>query len=391
MALIRILTAGESHGPKLLGIIEGLPSGFSIKKDLINYDLKRRQQGFGRGGRMKMEKDEVTFFAGIVDGKTTGAPVAIEIPNMDYKNWQEKDIPPMNIPRPGHVDYAGSIKYQHDDLRISLERASARETAIRVAAGSLLKQILIEFDIKILAYVTSIGNINFIGNIGFDEAYKISLKNEFAFPDKNILSLIEEEISQCMKAKDTLGGVFTVAALGVPPGLGSYVHFDRKLDGLIAQGLMSIPAMKAVEIGDGVNNAKNRGTLVHDQYYLDEDKIKRSSNRAGGLEAGVSNGEPIWARVYMKPISTTLEPLNSIDLANKLPAKTVYERSDFCAVPRAVVIGEAMMSIVILNALQDKIGGDNKNDMLQAYKNIKKGFLNDFMLKNNYWRFNYDK
>lgn len=391
MGLLRLIMAGESHGPKLIGIVEGLPAGFLIKKELINSDLKRRQQGFGKGGRMKIESDEVIISSGIINGYTTGAPVALEILNKDYKNWESKDIDPLTIPRPGHVDYAGAIKYHHHDLRLSLERASARETAMRVAAGSIFKQILSEFNIKICAYVVQIGSIKAHSNLEFENLYEISLKNEFAFIDEEKLLSVREEIHNCMKEKDTLGGVFEVVALGVPVGLGSYVHFDRKLDGLLAKSLMSIPAMKAVEIGDGIINAQRKGTQVHDEFFLDDKKIKRKTNRAGGLEAGVSNGEPILARVYMKPISTTLKPLQSIDLFEKKISPTVYERSDFCAVSRAVVIGEAMMSMVLLSALMEKIGRDNKNDMLSAFKNIKKGSLEDFLLNNKAWRFNYDK
>lgn len=396
MASLRMITAGESHGPKLTGIIEGLPAGFFLDKDGIDHDLSRRQQGFGRGGRMKIESDRALITAGVVEGKTTGAPIAVEITNLDYKNWVEKDIEPMPIPRPGHADFAGAVKYNHDDLRLSLERASARETAMRTALGSMCKQILKQFDISVLAYVTQIGPVKasshqLLTHEDFVRAYQTSLTNQFAFIDQTKLEAIETEISDTMKAKDTLGGVFDTVALGLPPGLGSYVHFDRRLDGIIAQAMMSIPAMKAVELGDGVANAALRGTKVHDEFVLEGDAIKRTSNRAGGLEGGMSNGMPLVVRTYMKPISTTLTKRQSVNLATQKPDLTVYERSDFCAVQRAVVVGEAMLSLVLLNALIDKIGGDSKNSMEKAYSQLHTGSLHDFCMKSSAWRFNYDK
>lgn len=395
MATIRFLSAGESHGPKLSAIIEGLPAGFLIDKALINEDLKRRQQGFGRGGRMKIEKDEVNISAGIVERKTTGAPVALEIINLDYENWQHKDIAPMVAPRPGHADFAGALKYRHDDLRISLERASARETAIRTAVGSLCKQILSEFDISVMAYVTNIGEIaantdHFLHDKDYISAYHNSLANEFAFVDPTRLDEIKAHINQTMKAKDTLGGVFETVALGLIPGLGSYVHFDRKLDGIIAAAMMSIPAMKAVELGQGIKNARLTGTQVHDEFLIEGQDIKRTSNRAGGLEGGMTNGMPLIVRTYMKPISTTLTPRQSVNLSDNQAGTTVYERSDFCAVQRAAVIGEAMLSVVLLNALMDKIGGDDRVSMLQSYESAYKGQLGELTMKKTPWRFNYD-
>ncbi len=394
MAVLRFFTAGESHGPKLTGIIEGVPAGFAIDSDRINSDLTRRQQGFGRGGRMKIEQDAVHITAGVVENKTTGAPIAIEIANLDYKNWREKDIEPMSAPRPGHADFAGVHKYHHDDLRISLERASARETAMRTAIGSLCKQILADFGIEIIAYVTRIGTIacdtnQYFSLDDFTAAYRSSLSNQFAFPDLTRLDLIEEEITRTMKAKDTLGGIFETVALGLPPGLGSYVHFDRRLDGQIAAAMMSIPAMKAVELGDGINNAAKTGTQVHDDFALHGDQITRASNRAGGLEGGMTNGMPVIVRTYMKPISTTLTPRKSIDLKDYTEAPTIYERSDFCAVQRACVVGEAMLSFVLLNALMDKIGGDAKKDMQRAYEQLNRGKFNELTMKTEPWRFNY--
>lgn len=392
--MITFLTAGESHGPKLSGIIEGIPAGFSLNIDAINHDLFRRQQGFGRGGRMKIENDQIKITAGYQNNLTTGAPLALEINNLDYKNWTDKSIEPMTIPRPGHADYVGALKYEHYDLRVSLERSSARETAMRTAIGSICKQLLSEFGIKILAYAIQIGSIKASTKVANEEIhkkwYETALKNEFAFIDENKIEEIKEYINQVMKKKDTLGGVFEVVALGLPVGLGSYVHYHHRLDGQIAQALMSIPAMKAVEIGNGIDNASLLGTNVHDEFYLKEDgSINRLSNNAGGLEGGVTNGMPLVSKVFMKPISTTLNPLQSIDLAKKNIAKTVYERSDFCALPRAVVIGEAMMAFVLFNALVQKIGGDCKDAMLRHFASMKKAHVNSFSLANTLWRFDY--
>lgn len=392
--MITFLTAGESHGPKLTGIIEGIPAGFSLNIAALNNDLARRQQGFGRGGRMKIEKDQVSITAGYQNNLTTGAPIAIEINNIDYKNWQDRNITPMSIPRPGHGDYVGALKYDHHDLRVSLERSSARETAMRTAVGSICKQILGNFGIKILGYTTRIGHISFDTSKAFDkdyeEFYENSLQNEFAFADLSQIENIKNHINQVMHQKDTLGGIFEIIGINIPPGLGSYVHYEHKLDGQLAQAMLSIPAMKAFEIGEGIKNACLMGTQVHDEFKLDDQgQINRLSNRAGGLEAGVTNGMPLVVKVYMKPISTTLKPLQSIDLANKQAAYTVYERSDFCAVQRAVVIGEAMMSFVLLKALIKKLGGDSKSSMLKHFSLMHKGHISDFYLSNAAWRFDY--
>ena len=392
--MITFLTAGESHGPKLTGIIEGIPAGFSLNIAALNNDLARRQQGFGRGGRMKIEKDQVSITAGYQNNLTTGAPIAIEINNIDYKNWQDKNITPMSIPRPGHGDYVGALKYDHHDLRVSLERSSARETAMRTAVGSICKQILGDFGIKILGYTTRIGHISFdttkASDKDYAQFYENSLQNEFAFADLTQVENIKNHINQVMHQKDTLGGIFEIIGINVPPALGSYVHYEHKLDGQLAQAMLSIPAMKAFEIGEGIKNASLMGTQVHDEFKLDEQgQISRLSNRAGGLEAGVTNGMPLVVKVYMKPISTTLKSLQSIDLANKQQAATVYERSDFCAVQRAVVIGEAMMSFVLLKALIKKLGGDSKSAMLKHFSLMHKGHIADFSLKNTAWRFDY--
>lgn len=394
---LRFLTAGESHGPKLTAILEGIPAGLKIDSLAIDNDLSRRQAGFGRGGRMKIEKDRVTISAGIAAGLTTGAPIALEIPNIDYKKWKNKQIDPMNTPRPGHADLTGAIKYAHADLRIGLERASARETAMRVAIGNICKQFLGEFKIQVHGYVTQIGKIavplmETVDVKTYQNRFKISDKNEFALPDLELVKIVHDEIASCMKAKNTLGGIFEVIALNVPCGLGSYVHYDRRLEAQIAMALMSIQAMKGVEFAHAFANATKRGTEVHDEIFLNNKKtLVRKSNRSGGFEGGISTGMPIVARVAMKPISTTLAPLASVDLAHKKTAVTTYERSDFCAVPRAVPIGEAMMAFVLANALLEKLGGDSIQEMKPRFAALKKNQLSDISLNNKPWNFGYEQ
>ncbi len=394
---LRLLTAGESHGPKLTAILEGAPAGFAINTKTINADLARRQQGFGRGGRMKIERDEVHISSGVAQGLTTGAPIAMEITNADYKSWQDKAIEPMTTPRPGHADLTGALKYGHRDLRLSLERASARETTMRVCAGSLCKQILEPFGLTIGGYVTQIGPIKIKLNELSDRAdfvkrFDIARANEFAIPDESFEDSVREEIHRCMKDKDTLGGIFEIVALGVPVGLGTYAHWDRRLDGQIAMAMLSIPAMKGMELGHAFRNAEQRGTKVHDEIFIDKDgSLFRKTNRGAGLEGGISNGMPIVARIAMKPISTTLNPLDSVDMAKGKASKTTYERSDFCAVPRAVPIGEAMMAYVLANALLEKLGGDSYDEMVPRFEMLRQNRLSDVHLTNQPWRFQYEQ
>lgn len=395
MRLLRFLTAGESHGPKLTAILEGVPAGFAIDARLINQDLERRQQGFGRGGRMKIEKDQAIISAGVTQNTTTGGPIAIDIANLDYAKWAQKDIQPLTIPRPGHADLVGAIKYNHPDLRLSLERASARETAARVAVGAIAKQILHQFGIEVHAYVTQIGQLSADTNGQYDKkslaAYARTAKgNEFALPIKGLEDAVREEISRAMKAKDTLGGILEIAAIGVPAGLGSYVHWDRKLDARLGAALLSIQAMKGVEFAHAFEQSKLRGTKVHDEIFAKKTGVLyRKTNRAGGLEGGVTTGEPIVARVAMKPISTTLKPLKSVDLVTGKAKDTVYERSDFCAVPRACPILEAMWALVLLDALMERLGADDREHMLKAYAHVRQSRLQDLHLHNQTWRFGY--
>lgn len=393
---LRFLTAGESHGPKLTVILDGMPAGLPLTADSINQQLARRQQGFGRGGRMKIEKDEVHFTGGVAKKKTTGAPLCMEVANLDYDKWRDKAIEPMTIPRPGHADLAGALKFGHDDLRLSLERASARETAARVAMGAVCKELLSHFDISVGGYVSQIGSYQVACEDDVD-AKKLkkrianALKSEFALPEPGHDVKVHDEIHRAMKAKDTLGGVLEVLALGLPVGLGSYTQWDRRLEGQIGAALLSIQAMKGIEFARAFTNATKRGTEVHDEIFAEKSgRLYRKTNRSGGFEGGMTTGEAIWARVAMKPISTTLNPLRSVDLATKKAAPTKYERSDFCAVPRALPICEAMMSFVLCNALMEKLGGDNLDDMKRAFAKLRMNKMTDAPMLNKPWKFQYE-
>lgn len=392
---LRFLTAGESHGPKLTVILDGIPAGLPLDASRINDQMARRQAGFGRGGRMKIEKDEVIFTAGVAQKKTTGAPVCMEVLNLDYKSWKEKSIEPMTIPRPGHADLSGAIKFGHEDLRLSLERASARETAARVAAGAVCKELLSHFDISVGGYVSQIGAYHVECSDASEPALKKrvaqGLKSEFAMPEKGHDEKVREEIHRAMKAKDTLGGHLEIFAFGVPAGLGSYTQWDRRLESQIGAALLSIQAMKGVEFAQAFENSTKRGTQVHDEIFADKSgTLFRKTNRSGGFEGGMTTGSPIWARVAMKPISTTLNPLRSVDLATKKATTTKYERSDFCAVPRALPICEAMMSFVLANAMLEKIGGDSLSEMKRTFSKLRGSRISDLPMRNKTWHFEYE-
>jgi chorismate synthase len=388
--MIRYLTAGESHGPELTGILEGIPAGFNVSKKYIDDFLQRRQKGLGSGGRMNIEQDEVLITSGIVNGVTTGAPIAIRILNKDWKNWKDKEIEPYIVPRPGHADLVGTAKYDHEDIRFVLERASARETAMRAAIGAITAEILESLGINIVGYVTAIGDISYQG----DPKVKIDklkvMHSKVGCPDPVTSKMMEDKILLARKNKDTLGGAITCIASGVPATLGSFVHWDKKLDAILAKQFMSVQSVKAVEIGKGVEVSKKYGTEVQDQYSIDEKKINKISNNLGGFEGGMSNGEDIYITAYLKPISTTLTPINSIDLVTKTETETVYERSDTCAVPRAIPIFEAVMAFEVLNNLLLKTGGDNKKEVLKNYNNIPSLEVDDFNMKNEVWNMNYD-
>ncbi len=367
--MLRFLTAGESHGPCLTAIVEGLPAGLAVDVEVINRDLARRQGGYGRGGRMRIERDRVEITGGVIAGKTTGAPVALRIENRDWANWEAHwaagDLPKLTVPRPGHADYAGMLKYGLDDARPILERASARETAARVAVGALAKLLLAEFGVAVGSYVEAIGTVSAaIPDLPLAELWARAEASDVRCPDEGAAAKMRAAIDAAREAGDSLGGVFVVAATGVPVGLGSHAHWDRRLDARLAAAVMSIPAIKGVEIGPAFENARLPGTQVHDEFVVEAMHcIARTSNRAGGIEGGMSNGQPIVVRAAMKPIPTTVTPLRSVDRTTGEPAQTQYQRSDVCAVPAAAVVGEAMVAWVLAEALVEKMGGDSLMEM----------------------------
>ena len=390
--MIRFLTAGESHGPELTGIVEGVPAGFTISKEFIDSYLKRRQKDTGSGGRMNIESDEVFISSGVVNNISTGAPIALRIKNKDWENWKDKDIEPYVVPRPGHADLIGTAKYDLNDIRLVLERSSARETAMRCAIGAIAIQILESMGISIYGYVSSIGKVDYrySNDFSLDEMRKLTDDSPVSCPDADKSEQMEKEISNARKKKDTLGGSITTIATGVPPTLGSYVHWDKKLDAKLARILMSIQSVKAIEVGDGIESSKNYGTSVQDQYVLNKKEIKKESNNLGGFEGGMTNGENIELTAYLKPISTTLSPIKSVNLAEKEETETVYERSDTCAVPRAVPIFESAMALEILNAVLNKSGGDNKKEIIKNFENIPNLNIDEFDLDNKVWKFGYE-
>jgi len=364
---LRFLTAGESHGPALIGIVEGLPAGLPIEVETLNRDLARRQIGIGRSARMQIEQDRVEILGGVVNERTIGAPIALKIVNRDYANWKDRVVPPQTIPRPGHADLAGALKYGLDDLRLVAERASARETAMRVACGALARMLLREFDIVVGSHVLEIGGVHAdIPDAPYPEIFARAQSSEVCVADAASAEKIAARIREAMEAHNTLGGIIEIVALNVPVGLGSHVHWDRRLDGRLAQAVMSIQSVKGVEIGPAFENARKLGTEVQDEIYPRSDLAsfhERKTNRAGGLEGGITNGMPIVIRAALKPIATTSAPLHSVDLATGQPALTQYQRSDFCHVPRACVIGEAMVAWVLADALIEKLGGDSLHEM----------------------------
>jgi chorismate synthase len=363
--MLRFLTAGESHGSCLTAIIEGLPAGLALPEEAINHELARRQKGYGRGGRMKIERDRAEILSGVIHGQTTGAPVALRIENRDWANWKDKDWPALTVPRPGHADLAGALKYGLKDVRPILERASARETAARVAVGAVAKLLLAEFGVRLGSLIVEIGGVTaaISEETPWAELFALAEASDVHCPDAQAAEAMRQRIDQARAAGDSLGGVFLLAAEGAPVGLGSHVQWDRRLDARLAAAVMSIQAIKGVEIGAAFENARRPGTRVHDEIFLDEGRIVRHTNRAGGIEGGISNGEPIWMRAAMKPIPTTLTPLRTIDLATGQPSATQYQRSDVCAAPAACIVGEAMMAWVLAEALVDKLGGDSLAEM----------------------------
>ncbi len=390
--MIRFLTAGELHGPELTAILEGMPAGLPLTADDVNRELRRRQEGYGSGGRMNIEHDAVQITSGVVAGHTTGAPIAMRVENRDYKNWREKDIQPMTTPRPGHADLTGAIKYGYRDLRLPLERASARETTMRVAVGAVLLKLLAQFGIVIGGYVVQIGGavVELSDDYALADRIRDAEQSDVRCPDPAAAERMHEAIHQAKVDQDTLGGIIEVVALNVPPGLGSHVHYDRRLDGRIVAAMVSVHAMKGAEIGTAFANASKYGSQVHDQIGSGAGgALTRTTNRAGGLEGGITTGEPILARVAMKPISTVMKSLASVDLATGEAKQTTYERSDFCAVPRAVPILEAMLAVVIADALLEKLGGDSLEEMRPRFAALRRARLADLPMDNVEWRFDY--
>ncbi len=395
MSVLRMLTAGESHGPQLTAILEGMPAGLPLTPQAINQDLARRQKGYGSGGRMRIERDRARIVGGVMAGHTTGAPIALVIANRDWKNWRARDIAPMTVPRPGHADLSGAVKYGYADLRLALERASARETAARVAVGAICRRLLAEFGMRVGGYVTEIGGVT----AQFSDAppdyparWEEARASEVGCPDPQAAAAMREAIRQAKIAKDTLGGVIEVVALGVPPGLGAHVHYDRRLSGRLVGAACSVPSVKGAEIGPAFANARLRGTQVHDAITRDETgQLHRPTNRAGGVEGGMSNGQPIVLRAALKPISTTLTPLPSVDLASGQPATTRYERSDICAVPRAVVVLEAVMAFVLADELLRKLGGDSLEELRPRFQALRRAHVDDLPMGGQPWRFGYEE
>ena len=393
--MIRFLTAGESHGKALVTIIEGFPSNIPISSDYINLQLKRRQAGYGRGARMKIESDKVEIVSGIRSGKTLGSPISLLIENKDWTNWEDvmspekmTGIKKVTIPRPGHADLVGTLKYNFDDIRNSIERSSARETAARVAAGTVARKLLEHFGIYVGSFVESIGGVysskNFYNKLlQNNKSIVLNAREIYLKADKSIVRVLENvhekkiinKIKSAKKAGDTLGGTFVTIATGVPVGLGSFMQYDKKLDADISFHIMSINAVKGVEIGAGFLSADSLGSDVHDEITFDQKEFSRNTNNAGGIEGGISNGLPILVRAAMKPISTLSKPLTSVDLQTMKNITSRYERSDFTAVPSCAVIAESMLAWVIAKHFLLKFGGDSFEEINDNFKSFKKNYL----------------
>jgi chorismate synthase len=392
MTVLRFLTAGESHGPMLTAILDGMPAGLAISSEYIDVELARRQTGYGSGGRMQIEKDHARITAGVMAGRTTGAPIGLLVENRDFKNWKEKEITPITTPRPGHADLTGAVKYGYRELRLALERASARETTMRVAVGAICRRMLEEFGVTIGGYVTQLGDVsaNIPDQMDYLDRFRLGEESDVRCPVPSAAEAMHEAVRQAKINKDTLGGVMEIVALNVPPGLGSHVQFDRKLDGRIIGAMGSIHAMKGAEIAEAFKQAGMSGTQVHDAIDVRNGILTRRTNRAGGLEGGITTGEPIVVRVAMKPIATVLAGFDSVNLATGESEPTTYERSDFCALPRAVPIGEAMLAYVLADALLEKLGGDSIEEMRPRFESLRGNRLSDLPMDNAAWRFGYE-
>ena len=383
---MRLITSGESHGPALVAVLEGLPAGLPLKPEMINFELARRQKGYGSGPRMKLERDEAQILGGVMDGNTTGGPLALLIPNRDHDKWRGKAVEPFTAPRPGHADLTGAIKYGYRDLRLALERASARETAARVAAGAVCKHLLAQFRIIVGGYVTAIGEVSGdFDEISYQDRITRAEASDVRCPEPTLAEAMHARIHQAITNRDTLGGIVEILALGLPPGLGSYVQWEQRLDARLGAAVLSVQAMKGVEIGPAFENTRLPGTQAHDPIRLDAagGKIYRPADRSGGLEGGIPTGQPLCVRVAMKPIATTLNPQSTVDLATGQEVPTNYERSDFCPVPRAVPILEAMIAFVLADALLEKLGGDSLSDLIPRYEALRKAQLADLPMDGN--------
>src|ERR1700687_1182016 len=382
--MLHFYTAGESHGQALLAFVSGLPASLPVDVAFINHELHRRQLGYGRGGRQKIEKDQADIFAGVRHGKTIGAPVALRIENRDWANW-ENSLPveesaesagkerKLVAPRPGHADLAGSQKFNFHDARYILERASARETAARVAAGAFAKLLLRELGTEIASHTIQVGHVRLERPATWKKIHAVSadLDSPLRCIDAAVQEKMKAEVDEALKAGDTVGGIFEIVAHNVPVGLGSHAQWDEKLDGRLAQALMSVQAVKAVEIGGGVAGAGSFGSEVQDEIFYEKSvrRFRRSTNRAGGLEGGITNGEDVVVRGYLKPISTLRQPLHTTDMVTKEPVKAAYERSDWCVVPAGAVAGEAMVALVLADAFLQKFGGDSLAEMRRNFDN----------------------
>jgi len=382
--MLKFYTAGESHGQALLAFVSGLPASLPVDLNFINNELRRRQLGYGRGGRQKIEKDRAEIFAGVRHGKTIGAPVALRIENRDWSNW-EKTLPvestpdsaaherKLLAPRPGHADLAGALKFNFHDARYVLERASARETAARVAAGAFAKLLLRELGTEVASHTIQVGHVRMERPATWNKIRAVSsdLDSPLRCIDAAVQEKMKEEVDAALKAGDTVGGIFEVVAHNVPVGLGSCAQWDEKLDGRLAQALMSVQAVKAVEIGAGVTAAGSYGSEVQDEIFYEKSarRFRRHSNRAGGLEGGITNGEDIVIRGYLKPISTLRQALHTADMVTKQPVQAAYERSDWCVVPAGAVAGEAMVALVLADAFLQKFGGDSLAEMRRNFDN----------------------
>jgi chorismate synthase len=381
--MLRFLTAGESHGPSLTAILDGMPAGLPLTAEIVDRELSRRQRGYGSGGRMKIEKDTVQILGGVMAGETTGGPIALLVQNDDHVKWRGKAIEPMTAPRPGHADLTGAVKYGYRDLRPALERASARETTMRVAAGAVCKHFLAQFGILVGGYVVSMGEVTAdVGDLPYDERFLRAEESDVRCPVESAATQMRLAIEKAIHGKNTLGGVLEIVALNLPVGLGSFAQWDRRLEARLALAVMSVQAIKGVEVGDAFANARLPGTQAHDALRLEGSGVERLTNRAGGTEGGVSNGQPVVVRAAMKPIATTLTPQQTVDLAAGESAPTKYERSDFCPVPRAVPILESMVAFVLADALIEKLGGDSLNEMKPRFDSLRRARLEDLQMDN---------